>query len=188
MTHGHRRRAATGTTVLAVVALMTACGGSGAHPTATVQAPDSADQLLVGFSHFLTSDGVRRSQVEADTAYFFETTQLTSLRRLRAVFFDKNGAEASRLTADSASYRWQDGSMNAAGHVSLVAPDGRRLTTSALRFDQPTNTISTEQHFVLDRGSEHLEGDGFRADPDFKNVAVNRPRGVAADTLLLPGQ
>ena len=60
--------------------------------------------------------------------------------------------------------------------------------TSTLRFDQPTNTISTEQHFVLDRGSEHLEGDGFRADPDFKNVAVNRPRGVAADTLLLPGQ
>ena len=169
-------------------AVTIACGGSGAHPTATVQAPDSADQLLVGFSHYLTSDGIRRSQVEADTAYFFEATQLTSLRRLTAVFFDKNGGESSRLTADSASYRWQDGSMSAAGHVTLVAPDGRRLMTSTLRFDQPTNTISTEQHFTLERGSEHLEGDGFRADPDFKNVAVSRPRGVAADTLLLPGQ
>ena len=84
---------------LAAAPVITGCGGSGAHPTATVQAPDSADQLLVGFSHFLTSDGVRRSQVEADTAYFFETTQLTSLRRLRATFFDKNGAEASQLTA-----------------------------------------------------------------------------------------
>ena len=181
-----RGRAAWAATLLA--ALGAACGGSGAHPTATVQAPDSADQLLIGFSHYLTSDGVRRSQVNADTAYFFENTQLTSLRRLKAVFYDRNGAEASRLTADSASYRWQDGSMNAAGNVVLVSPDGRRLTTTTLRFDQPSNTISTDQHFTLDRGSEHLEGDGFRADPDFRTVAGSRPRGVAADTLLLPGQ
>ena len=173
---------------LLLAAAVAACDGSGAHPTATLQAPDSADQLLVGFSHFLTNDGIRRSQVEADTAYFFENSQLTSLRHLKAVFYDHNGAESSTLTADSASYRWQDGSMNAGGHIVLVAPDGRRLTTSTLRFDQPTNTISTDKHFTLDRGSEHLEGDGFRADPDFRNVAVSRPRGVAADSLLLPGQ
>jgi LPS export ABC transporter protein LptC len=183
-------RAAVGRTcaTLALAAALAACDGSGAHPTATLQAPDSADQLLVGFSHYLTSNGIRRSQVDADTAFFFENTQLTSLRHLKAVFYDRNGAEASTLTADSASYRWQDGSMNAAGHIVLVSPDGRRLTTSTLRFDQPTNTISTDQHFTLDRGSEHLEGDGFRADPDFRNVAVSRPRGVAADSLLLPGQ
>ena len=41
---------------------------------------------------------------------------------------------------------------------------------------------------VAHRGSEHLEGDGFRADPDFKNVAVSKPRGVAGVSLLLPGQ
>ncbi len=169
-------------------ALIVGCGGAGAHPTATVQAPDSADQLLVGFSHYLNSDGLRRSHVEADTALFFEPTQQTSLRHLRAVFYDKNGAEASTLTADSASYRWQDGSMHAAGHVLMVAPDGRRLQSSTIQYDQPTNTISTDQHFTLERGSEHLEGDGFRSDPDFKNVAVSRPRGVAGDSLLLPGQ
>jgi LPS export ABC transporter protein LptC len=173
---------------LLLAAALAACDGSGAHPTATLQAPDSADQLLVGFSHYLTSDGIRRSQVNADTAFFFESTQLTSLRHLKAVFYDRNGAESSTLTADSASYRWQDGSMNAGGHIVLVSPDGRRLTTSTLRFDQPTNTISTDRHFTLDRGSEHLEGDGFRADPDFRNVAVSRPRGLAADSLLLPGQ
>ena len=183
MTDGRGRRAATWTTPLAALALTVACGGSGAHPTATVQAPDSADQLLVGFSHFLTSDGVRRSQVEADTAYFFETTQLTSLRRLRAVFFDKNGGEASRLTADSASYRWQDGSMNAAGHVSLVAPDGRRLTTTALRFDQPE-----EAKRVLDYENERAVA---KAHPRFhelathiwhslKEMVIEQPRIVAS--------
>lgn len=168
--------------------LSASCDGAGAHPTATVQAPDSADQMLIGFSHFLNSDGVRRSRVDADTALFFENTQLTSLRHLRAIFYDKTGTEASTLVADSASYRWQDGSMNAAGHVVLTAPDGRRLQTTTIRYDQPSNTITTDQHFILDRGTEHLEGDGFRADPDFKNVAVNRPRGLAGDSLLLPGQ
>ncbi|MEO8226743.1 MAG: LPS export ABC transporter periplasmic protein LptC [Gemmatimonadota bacterium] len=173
---------------LALCLLASACNGTAAHPTAIVQAPDSADQVLVGFSHNLTSDGLRRTRVDADTAYFFEATQQTVLRRVRAVFFDKNGAEASTLTADSASYRWQDGSMDAAGNVLLSSPDGRRLRTSTLKFDQGANTITSDKHFILDRGSEHIEGDGFRGDPDFKNVAVSHPRGVAGDSLLLPGQ
>jgi len=62
------------------------------------------------------------------------------------------------------------------------------LQSSTIEYDQPTNSISTDKHFTLERGSEHLEGDGFRSDPDFKNVAVSRPRGVAGDSLLLPGQ
>ena len=70
MSERGRRGGLAGTaTTLVVAGALIACGGSGAHPTATVQAPDSADQLLVGFSHFLTSDGIRRSQVTADTAY-----------------------------------------------------------------------------------------------------------------------
>ncbi len=173
---------------LAGLAGIAGCGGGAGHPTATVQAPDSADQVLVGFSHYLTDNGVRRSRVDADTALFFEDTQLTLLRHVRAVFFDSTGAEVSTLTADSAAYRWQDGSMNAGGQVVLVAPDGRRLQTTRIRYEQPTNLITTDQHFILDRGTEHLEGDGFRADPDFRNVAVSRPRGIAGDSLLLPGQ
>src|SRR6476469_7668477 len=87
--------AAPAIATLLLAAALAACDGSGAHPTATLQAPDSADQMLVGFSHFLTSDGIRRSQVDADTAFFFENTQLTSLRPLKAVFFDHNGPESS---------------------------------------------------------------------------------------------
>jgi hypothetical protein len=43
-------------------------------------------------------------------------------------------------------------------------------------------------HFAFDRGGEHLEGNSFRSDPDFKNVVTDRPRGVAGDGMLLPGQ
>ena len=57
-----------------------------------------------------------------------------------------------------------------------------------LKYDTASNTISTDKHFTFDRGTEHLEGNSFRSDPDFKNVVTDRPRGVAGDGMLLPGQ
>ncbi len=173
---------------LAGLAALAGCEETGAKPTTTVEASDSADQVLEGFSHYVTRDGIRRSQVEADTAFFYEATQITQLKHLRVVFFDVRGEEGSTLTAKRGTYRWQDGSMEANDKVVVVSPDGRRLTTEALKYENGANTISTNVHFTFDRGSEHLEGNSFRSDPDFKNVVTDRPRGVAGDGMLLPGQ
>jgi hypothetical protein len=98
------------------------------------------------------------------------------------------GEEGSTLTAKRGTYRWQDGSMEATGSVVVVSPDGRRLATESLRYDNATNQIMTDKKFSFDRGAEHLEGNSFRSDPDFKNVVTDRPRGVSGEGLLLPGQ
>ena len=182
------RRAALAAGCILVAAAASGCEDTGARPTTTIQAPDSADQVLEGFSHFVTNDGIRRSRVEADTAYFYEGTQVTNLSNPKVTFYDLKGAESSTLTARSGVYRWQDGSMEANGNVVVVSPDGRRLTTDRLRYDNATNQISTDRHFTFDRGDEHLEGNSFRSDPDFRNVVTDRPRGVAGDGLLLPRQ
>jgi LPS export ABC transporter protein LptC len=175
--------------VLSVLSLLSvACEETGARPTTTITATDSADQVLEGFSHYVTKDGVRRSRVEADTAFFYENTQVTQLKKIRVVFFDTQGEESSTLTAKAGTYRWQDGSMEATGSVVVVSPDGRRLATETLKYDNAANTISTNVHFTFDRGTEHLEGNSFRSDPDFKNVVTDRPRGTAGDGILLPGQ
>jgi LPS export ABC transporter protein LptC len=171
-----------------VAAALGGCEESGAKPTTTLQATDSADQVLEGFSHYVTTEGVRRSRVEADTAYFYESSQTTDLRRIKVIFYDLKGVEGSTLTGLRGTYHWQNGSMEANGHVVVVTPDGRRLQTERLRYDDATNTISTDQHFTFDRGTEHLEGNSFKSDPDFKNVVTDRPRGVAGDGVLLPGQ
>jgi LPS export ABC transporter protein LptC len=173
--------------VLFVISV-SSCEDEGARPTTTITATDSADQVREGFSHYVTKDGVRRSRVEADTAFFYENTQVTQLKKIRVVFFDTQGEESSTLTAKSGTYRWQDGSMEAAGTVVVVSPDGRRLATETLKYDNAANTISTNVHFTFDRGTEHLEGNSFRSDPDFKNVVTDRPRGTAGDGILLPGQ
>ena len=168
--------------------LLAACEDTGARPTTTVQASDSADQVLEGFSHYVTNNGILRSRVEADTAFFFEPTQMNELHKVKIVFFDVKGAESSTLTAKRGTYRWQDGSMQASGKVVVVSPDGRRLATDVLKYDNATNTILTDRHFTFDRGEEHLEGNSFRSDPDFKNVVTDRPRGVTGNGMLLPGQ
>jgi len=187
--HGAVRRLAPAG-LLAAAALLAAlgCEDPGARPTTTVQATDSADQVLEGFSHWVTKDGIRRSEVQADTAYFYENTQVTQLRNVRVVFYDLTGKESSTLTAKTGTYRWQDGSMQANGKVVVVSPDGRKLQTDTLKYDNATNTISTNTHFIMDRGTDHLEGQSFRSDPDFKNVVTNKPVGRAGDGLLLPGQ
>jgi LPS export ABC transporter protein LptC len=181
---GPRRRVVFVACLLAVVS----CEDPGARPTTTVQSSDSADQVLEGFSHYVTKDGVRRSQVQADTAYFYENTQVTELRKIRVIFYDLDGQESSTLTAKRGTYRWQDGSMEATGSVVVVSPDGRKLSTESLEYDSGTNTISTNVHFTFDRGTEHLEGNSFKSDPDFKNVVTDRPRGTAGNGMLLPGQ
>lgn len=183
-----RARAARLALGLALAAGMAGCGTGGARPTATVQAADTADQVIEGFSHFVTADGIRKSRVEADTAYFFEGPQLALLRHLRATFYDPKGAESSRLSADRGTYRWQDGSMDAQGNVVVVATDGRRLTAQTLKFDPKKNEISTDQSFRFEHGSEFIRGTGFSSDPDFKNVVTDRPHGVAGKGVLLPGQ
>ena len=182
------RRAARLVFGLALSAGAVGCGTGGARPTATVQAADTADQVIEGFSHFVTSDGIRKSRVEADTAYFFEGPQLALLRHLRATFYDPKGAESSRLTADHGTYRWQDGSMDAQGNVVVVATDGRKLTAETIKFDPKKNEISTDRRFRFEHGTEFIQGTGFTSDPDFKNVVTDRPHGVAGKGVLLPGQ
>ena len=173
--------------VLAVGSLV-ACEDTGVKPTTTVQATDKADQVLEGFSHYVTFGGVRRSRVEADTAFFYEGTQITDLRHVKVVFYDLRGVEGSMLTAKRGTYRWQDGSMEANDEVVVVSPDGRRLRTQTLKYDNATNTISTDVPFTFDRGEEHLRGNSFKSDPDFKNVVTDKPRGVTGQGMLLPGQ
>ena len=166
----------------------TGCEDTGARPTTTVAASDSADQVLEGFSHYVTNEGVRRSRVEADTAYFYESSQVTELRRVKVTFYDIKGAESSTLTSRTGTYRWQDGAMEADSNVVVVSPDGRRLATQRLRYDNGTNTISTDQPFTFDDASQHLKGKSFRSDPDFRNVVTDQPSGVAGKGMLLPGQ
>ncbi len=172
----------------ACLLVLAACVDQGARPAGIASAVDSADQLFIGFQTNISRDGVRRAQVSSDTARLFETSQSLSLKKMRLAFFDAQGAERSKLTADSAQLTWTSNLVLAYGHVVLSAPDGRTLRSEFLRIDDAAREISTDKPFTLDGAGQHVAGTAFKSDPEFKNMVAAKPRGYSGKPIDLPGQ
>jgi LPS export ABC transporter protein LptC len=166
-----------------VLAVAWACG-DGSRPTATLTPADTADQVLVSMTHFVTVDGVQRAKVTADTAYFYSPTQTAELRHLRITFYDKQGAETTNLTAHEGTYYWRTGDMEGRGEVRAVTTDGRRLNTAVLRYSQTRNQVSSDSAFVFDGPDRHIEGEGFTSNPEFTDLVATRPTGTGGRFTL----
>ncbi len=138
---------------------------------------DSADHVYFGVIHAVTTDGVLRARIEADTAYFYEGTQTFELKQLKATFYTLLGAPASTITAAEGTYQSRTGDMEARIDVVGVTPDGRRLTTSVLSYGKLSNRLTGPEDFVFDAPDRHLEGTGFTADPGFRDI---RATGISA--------
>lgn len=174
---------------LLALALLPACNeGSGVKPSTVVAATDSADQVLYGFVHFVTRDGVREGQVEADTAYFYDPTQTTLLKNMKIVFIDSTGTENATITSRRGTYKWQSGDMTADSNVVLRSHDGRVLRSQQLFYDAAKKELTTPLFFTFDKDADHVEGKGFRSDLKFEHIVVNQPVGTASEGFLLPGQ
>lgn len=162
---------------LVIAAAANGCGGLDAPPTTTTAA-DSADNVVWGVSHNLTEDGIRRVFLEADSAYFYADSEAWKLFEVTVTFFTPSGEERSRVTADSGGYVSRDGDMVVWGNVVAVTPDGRRLTTTELRYARRTDQIEGPEDFVfVTADGLRREGEAFTADPDFRNVVATRARG-----------
>ena len=169
--------------------LLVSCGQQRADPVQQVtQAADSADQLMIGVRLYLTSEGVRQAYLEADSAFVYENTGRTELKRVKVTFFrTATGEQASVLTSTEGTYRGRTGAMEARGNCVVVTSEGARLTTSVLRYDQTKNEVNTDRAYTYDAGGRHVEGEGFVSDPTFSNITTQRLRGTGGG-FTLPGQ
>ena len=162
-----------------------ACGGGGTQPTATQAVLDSADQVLLGMTHYVTETGLQRARVKADTAYFFSNTQSAELRQVHITFYDAHGAETSTLTSREGTYHWRTQDMEGRGNVVAIRnSDGGTLRTESMRFSQARNEVTSDVAFTFDSPNQHLKGVGFTADPDFKNVTAKNVTGTGGQVVL----
>jgi lipopolysaccharide export system protein LptC len=161
---------------------------NGVKPTAMVTAADTADQVLINMSHYITGDGVVRARVRSDSAFFYQNSQTAELRNVHITFYDKNGNESSTLTAREGTYHWNTGDMEGRGNVVVVgAGDGRTLRSEVMVYRQANNQVSSDLPFVFNGPGRHVEGDGFTSDPEFRNVTALRPKGTGGQ-FTLPNQ
>src|SRR5438552_7428834 len=164
-----------------------ACKG-GTPVTATRAVLDSADQVLLGMSHYVTESGVLRARVRADTAYFFSNAQRAELRNVHVTFYDLTGRATSTLTSKEGTHHWRTGDMEARGNVIVVRDkDGATMKTEVMAYNQAKNEVSSDKSFVWDEPGRHVEGDGFTSDPEFKKITAKRPHGTGGQ-FVLPSQ
>ena len=174
--------------LLVAVSVLPACKERTGPPGVAVVASDSADQVLFGFRHFITRDGVREGHVEADTAFFYDPTQTTVLRNMKLVFIDSTGNESAVIVSKHGVYKWQSGDMTADTSVVMTSHDGRVLKSEHLFYDAKKKELTTDQPFTYDTKCQHLQGKGFRSDLKFEHVAVKNLTGDAEQDVLLPVQ
>ncbi len=186
MTH----RVAVGAAILLIGGGIAAgCSDPTAKPGVLATAADTADQTLIKVRHYITRDGVQKSLVESDTAYYYEASQSFELRVVDVTFYSAEGAATSTLTAAEGTYNTMTGAMEGRGDVVVRSIDGTRtLRSQKLNYDPGKNEISTDVAYTYDQGGNHLEGSGFTSDPDFQRMTTSNPRGRAADGVVLPGQ
>src|SRR5207249_11144818 len=94
--HGARSSIGASCSVLLAVLMFAACK-SGTPVTATQVVLDSADQVLLGMSYFVTEEVVLRARVRADTAYFFSNSQRAELRNVQGTFYAVTARPPSTL-------------------------------------------------------------------------------------------
>jgi LPS export ABC transporter protein LptC len=163
--------------LVTVLLLAWGCHGMDAPPTVGSTA-DSVDQIGYGVVTFLTNDGVRRMQLQADSAYAYEGPQRHHLFGINVTFYSPEGRETSHLVARTGTYEWRTGNMEARDDVVVTTPDGRRLETSILQYDRKRDLIIGPAQFHWTTSDQNVVGDGFESDPELKNVQTRHVRGA----------
>src|SRR6266536_3591220 len=147
---------------------------NGTPVTATQVVLDSADQVLLGMSHYVTELGVLRARVE--------------LRNVHVTFYDIAGNPTSTLTSREGTDHWRTDDMEARGNVVVVRDkDGGTMRTEVMTYNRVRNEGSSDKSFVWDEPGRHVVGDGFTSDPEFKKITAKRPHGTGGQ-FLLPNQ
>src|SRR6267143_2487257 len=143
--HGARSSIGASCSVLLALFMFAACK-SGTPVTATQAVLDSADQVLIGMTHYVTESGVLRARVRADTAYFFSNTQRAELRTVHVTFYDQTGRPTSTLTSREGTHHWRTGDMEARGTVIVIRDkDGGTLKTEVMYYNQVRNEVTSDK-------------------------------------------
>lgn len=165
-----------------------ACGETGDPPLVAedvLQLNEEANQVCIGGCvHWVTSEGVRRARVEADTAFFIEDRALIDLRIMNVVFFDAAGDTTSILTSLEGTYDWNTQDMEAKRDVVVVNPkDGRRVETSVLYYNRAEDRIWGDQPTkIYEPDGTVVEGTAFETNSRMDRVDLTSPRMVRPGT------
>lgn len=141
----------------------------------------AADNVIFGMQSYVTVNGVREGEIEADTAYMFVDSAHVDLRGMRIVFHNEDGRARATVTGRSGEWDQERDVMVARGDVLLlVHADNREIRTEELHYDayggriwSDSATTQTLPDGTVTRGSS------FESDLSFQDVRILNIRGGA---------
>lgn len=167
--------------VAAAGALLAACDSQRIADEAArrAAAADSAEQVMYRASTVITTNGARRGTISGDTVATYDALTRFRFRPMQIQFVSSLGRPLARLTAPSGEYSLEKNLVQTSGAVTIVSDTtGRRIQTSAVRYDAATNQLVSDSAFTATAGSRKLSGTGFTTDPGLFSVkCVNQCSG-----------
>ena len=164
--------------LLVLLALLYACGEATAPPATAEQEEMDADNVVLNVTHLMTTDGVRRALMYADTAFVYDDSAQMHLRKVRLELYDEAGRKTADLTADRGRLNTVTRAMTAIGNVDLTTlQTSRRIQTEELHFDPQADRIWSDVNTTMREGGTVINGTGFTADSQMRNVQVTGATG-----------
>lgn len=171
--------------VLIAVAVAAACNDNKTTPLiAKPSAADSADQVLIGVHFFLTSKGIQRGELFADTGYVFDDQTRLDLRHVRVSFMKDNGAPNGTMRSDRATYSTRTEILEGWGNVVVNLVDGRAMKTPHVVYKRSANDISSDTTFEISGPKGEYRGIGVSFDPGFTRFSCQRNCGGSSAVVL----
>lgn len=131
--------------------LAASCGEGEELPGGTAPAVfvEGVDQVMVGVENYITSDGLRRARLDADTAFTYERAGRLELRVVTMTFFAEAGDTLGVLKGQSADYDLESGAVSVRGDVEVVLSSGERLEAPLLDYVPQANEVRADSGYVL---------------------------------------
>jgi LPS export ABC transporter protein LptC len=137
-----------------------------------------ADQVVFDLDTDIKDLGVLRARLHADTAHIWEDSAKWLMFPVSVRLYDDNGGQTAHLTAMEGELDSRTNAMVARGNVVLIADEGnRRILTEELHYDPSSGRIWSDVPTVMYEGEARLEGQGFRADDQMRDVEVFKSVG-----------
>ncbi len=140
--------------------LAAACGAA-LLPSASV-AEDAEGMVIHGLTFVASHGGERDLVLRAERARLDPGSNVAHLERVESSVDPQEGTPGFEMTCDEGELFLSTNDFLAKGHVHGKTADGRRFTTTWVRYDHANGVASTDAPVEIEEAGGKYKGGGFR--------------------------
>jgi LPS export ABC transporter protein LptC len=165
--------------------LLGACQDTKQPPvTGEAKELNNADQMFLNMRTILTTKGVQRAELLADTAYVLEDQTRFDLRKTHVNFTTELGAPQGTMDAQKGNYSTRTQILEGWGDVVVRLVDGRVLKSPHIVYNQLTHLITSDTSYTVSDARGTQFGTGLTSNQTFTSFSCARNCGGRTNVAL----